>query len=177
MTASRRLSRLRSLPKRSLAIVACTVAGVLAGYLLGGSGRVAAREPVSIAEAGIGFTARLDTGATISSINAHEIEVIGGSSPADSGDTGKLIRFTVENAEGEKARVETTIEQVRGIRTSDCHELRYHVYLTVVHEGTRYKLLMNLNDRSESKDKLLLGRNWLQHGFAVDITKDALNKS
>ena len=63
------------------------------------------------------------------------------------------------------------IEQVRGIATSDCSELRYHVYLTVVRDGARYRLLMNLNDRSRSKDKLLLGRNWLRHGFVVDVSK------
>lgn len=68
--------------------------------------------------------------------------------------------------------MESKIEQVRGIATSDCGEIRYHVCLTVVRRGGRYRLLMNLNDRLRSKDKLLLGRNWLRHGFVVDVTKN-----
>ena len=86
----------------------------------------------------------------------------------------KESRFAslVVNKSGTASRVESKIEQVRGIATSDYGEIRYHVYLTVVRRGERYRLLMNLNDRLRSKDKLLLGRNWLRHGFVVDVTKN-----
>ena len=160
-----------SLPMTIVLAVACAGIGALAGYVLGQRGQLGAYATVSIAEAGIAFNARLDTGATVSSINAGEIEVIGGSPVPSTSDTGKRVRFTLENGRGENRRVEATIEQVRGIKTSDCKEVRYHVYLTVRHRGESYRLLMNLNDRSGSKDKLLLGRNWLRHGFSVDVTK------
>lgn len=150
---------------------ACAGMGGVLGYAMAERGQLGASESVSIVEAGLEFDARLDTGATVSSINAHEIEVVGGSAPPSSRDSGKQIRFTLENGRGESRRIEARIEQVRGIRTSDCQELRYHVYLTVRHRGESYRLLMNLNDRSGSKDKLLLGRNWLRHGFSVDVTK------
>ena len=135
------------------------------------SERLSAKEPVFIDEAALEFSARLDTGATISSINARDIEVVGGSGTPQRTDRGKRVRFTIENAAGQNARLEATIDQVRGIASSDCRELRYHVYLTVVHGGASYRLLMNLNDRKGSKDKLLLGRNWLRHGFVVDVSR------
>ncbi len=149
----------------------CTGLGGFLGYTLALDTRLGAYESVSIVEAGLDFDARLDTGATVSSINAREIEVVGKSMQPSANDTGKQIRFTLENGRGESRRLEARIEQVRGIKTSDCQELRYHVYLTVRHRGRSYRLLVNLNDRSGSKDKLLLGRNWLRHGFSVDVTK------
>jgi hypothetical protein len=149
----------------------CVVVGALAGYGWGQQQRLSALETVLIDEAGLRFAARLDTGATVSSINARDIEVVGGSGTPSRSDAGRRVRFTLENSAGQNARVETTIDQVRGIQSSDCRELRYHVYLTVVHAGESYRLLMNLNDRSNSKDKLLLGRNWLRHGFVVDVSR------
>jgi hypothetical protein len=171
MPASPRRSSTVSLPIAIVLGLVCAGLGGFAGHMLAHRGQLGAYEPVSIVEAGLDFDARLDTGATVSSINAHAIEVVGGSTPPSVGDTGKQVRFTLENGRGESRRIEATIEQVRGIKTSDCQELRYHVYLTVRHRGESYRLLMNLNDRSGSKDKLLLGRNWLRHGFSVDVTK------
>ncbi len=151
--------------------LACALIGAFAGYNWVRAERLSAVEQVFIDEAALAFVARLDTGATVSSINARDIEVVGGSGTPQRSDAGKRVRFTLENSVGENARVEATIDQVRGIATSDCRELRYHVYLTVVHDGEPYRILMNLNDRSRSKDKMLLGRNWLRHGFVVDVSR------
>lgn len=153
-----------------LIAVACA-GGVAAGYEWAARRTLPATVTVRIAEADLDFDARLDTGATISSINAHAIEVVGGAGKPQFSDRGKQVRFTLKNASGKQARVAATIDQVRGILSSDCEELRYHVYLTVNYAGTNYRILMNLNDRSRSRDKLLLGRNWLDNGFAVDVTK------
>ncbi len=156
---------------RTVFSIACAVAGAFIGYGWALHERVSATEMVLVDEAAIHFFARLDTGATVSSINALDIQVVGGSGAPQRSDVGKRIRFTVENASGENARVEATIDQVRGIRTSDCRELRFHVYLTIVFAGESRLVLVNLNDRSQSKDKLLLGRNWLRHGFVVDVSR------
>ena len=128
---------------------------------------------VLVHEAGLEFVARLDTGATVSSINAQEIAVIGGGDEPSREDAGKMARFFLVNHDGERRQVTAKIEEVRGIRTADCRELRYHVYLTVRHRGTAYRVLTNLNDRSRSGEKLLLGRNWLRYGFAVDPGKES----
>ncbi len=149
----------------------CGLAGGLIGHGWALHQRLSATEDVLIDEGALRFSARLDTGATVSSINARNIEVIGGTGTPQRTDAGKRVRFTLENGEGQHATVEATIDRVRGIQTSDCRELRYHVYLTVVHAGESYRILMNLNDRTRSKDKLLLGRNWLRHGFVVDVSR------
>lgn len=128
---------------------------------------------VVIREADLPFRARLDTGATVSSINAENLEIVGGDVPPSRDDAGRTIRFTLINHDGQRREVSARIEEVRGVRTADCRELRYHVYLTVEFRGRAYRVLTNLNDRSRSPDKLLLGRNWLRYGFAVDPLKSA----
>ena len=129
-------------------------------------------ETVVVQEAALEFVARLDTGATVSSINAQEIAVIGGGEKPSRDDAGKMASFILINHDGERKQVTAKIEEVRGIRTADCRELRYHVYLTVHYRGKAYRVLTNLNDRSRSGEKLLLGRNWLRFGFAVDPGKE-----
>ena len=134
---------------------------------------LAPQEVVTIDEAGIRFRARLDTGAVVSSINAHEIEVHDGGVKPSRHDVGKRISFVLINENGERRAVTSKIEQVRGIRTADCREVRYHVYLHVSHRGRTHRVLANLNDRSRARDKLLLGRNWLYHGYAVAPVKQS----
>ena len=166
--------KLMSNPKQFWWIIfalVCGFLGAFAGYCWALAERLPAVAQVFIDEASLEFAARLDTGATVSSINARDIEVVGGSGTPLRSDAGKRVRFTLENSAGQNARVEATIDQVRGIATSDCRELRYHVYLTVVYDGEPYRVLMNLNDRTSSKDKMLLGRNWLRHGFVVDVSR------
>lgn len=151
--------------------VALVFAGVVCGFVLGrwsaAQWVLSPRETVTVVEAGMQFNARLDTGAVVSSINAHDIEVVGGSGRPSREDVGREIRFTLVNDSGERRELTARIEQVRGIRSADCREVRYHVNLTVEFRGRRHRVLANLNDRSRAGDKLLLGRNWLRHGYAV----------
>ncbi|MGE0482718.1 MAG: RimK/LysX family protein [Gammaproteobacteria bacterium] len=156
---------------RAAAAAALLVAGLVVGYVLGvGTAERRILEPVvtvRIGEAGLDFRARLDTGAVVSSVNAHDLEVVGGSGRPSLQDVGREIRFTLVNDAGDERRLAARIAQVRGIRMADCREVRYHVYLTVLFHGQAYRVLANLNDRSNAGDKLLLGRNWLYHGYAV----------
>ena len=151
--------------------------GLMVGILFGRSytwqTTLSPTEDVVIEKAGLTFHARLDTGAVVSSINAHEIEVIGGSGTPSRKDVGRQIRFVLVNAANERQAVTAEIAQVRGIRMADCREVRYHVYLTVRFRGRTQRILTNLNDRSRSGEKLLLGRNWLLQGFAVGPVTEA----
>jgi hypothetical protein len=122
---------------------------------------------VTLAESGQTFHARLDSGAVVSSINAHELKVLDSDGPPSARDTGKTISFVLINERGERQPLTAPIAQVRGIRSADCREIRYHVYLTVQFRGKNYRVLTNLNDRSKAGELLLLGRNWLRNGFAV----------
>ena len=75
-----------------------------------------------------------------------------------------------------KAKLESSIYQVllgmsdvKSVRTGDCREWRYHVYLTLIFHGREERLLVNLNDRSASSEKMLVGRDFLEHGYAVQV--------
>ena len=149
----------------------CVLLGAAVGFLAGQRWCSQATLPaviaVTLTETGQAFQARLDTGAVVSSINAHELKVLGSEGPPSGRDTGKMISFVLINERGERRPFTARIAQVRGIRSADCREIRYHVYLTVQFRGKDYRVLTNLNDRSGAPDMLLLGRNWLHHGFAV----------
>ncbi|MSR13334.1 MAG: hypothetical protein EXR86_01985 [Gammaproteobacteria bacterium] len=116
--------------------------------------------PVVIQEAQLEFAARLDTGAEVSSINATDVAVIGGEGRPTRRDIGRQVAFTVLNERGERARLQTKIIGIHAIKTADCREFRYHVSLTVQRDG-----------RAQSAEKLLLGRNWLEAGYLVDVTR------
>lgn len=159
------------LPKRTATGAVLLLSGLSLGYLAGAWSverrMLAPLTQVVVAEADLGFEARLDTGATVSSINAQDVTVIGGDARPGRDDVGRIARFVLINGAGERRTLRAPIAQVRGVRMADCREVRYHVYLTIVHRGRAHRVLTNLNDRSAASDKLLLGRNWLQHGYAV----------
>ena len=152
-------------------VATCLLGGLLIGGALGywwtQRALLTPTIAVTVTESGQTFNARLDTGAVVSSINATEIKVLGSDSPPAASDTGKLISFVLINDAGERHQLTARVAQVRGIRSADCREVRYHVYLTFRFRDRDYRVLTNLNDRSSAGDKLLLGRNWLRYGFAV----------
>jgi hypothetical protein len=162
-----------------LALLLCLpVAGFLIGDLQAASRALvlAGEEEIVIAEAGIAFRARMDTGAGISSIHAEDIEVLGGESADPQQHHGRMVRFTLVNENDARATITTRIERVRSIRTGDCEKSRYHVYLTLTHGGRSERVLVNLNDRSYSPNRLLVGRNWLRQGFLVDVSRNTGGK-
>lgn len=165
------MARPKSFIKILIGAMLCLTLAAAGGFVAGGrwAGRntLSALVPVTIAESGQVFQARLDTGAVVSSINAHELKVLDSDGPPSGRDTGKMISFVLINEHGERRPLTAKIAQVRGIRSADCREIRYHVYLTVQFRGKNYRVLTNLNDRSNAGDMLLLGRNWLRNGFAV----------
>lgn len=57
------------------------------------------------------------------------------------------------------------MEKSEIIKTSEGRAKRLFVYLTVDWQGEEKRVLVNLNDRSEMKYLLLLGRNWLERDF------------
>jgi hypothetical protein len=149
------------------AVSISAIVGCVVGLWWGGRNTLDPTISIDLVEAGLGFQARLDSGAVVSSINALDIRVIGGGAEPAQSDAGKLVSFVLVNERGERKQLSARIVQVRGIRTADCREVRYHVYLTVKFRGRSHRILTNLNDRSRAEDKLLLGRNWLWHGYAV----------
>jgi hypothetical protein len=127
-------------------------------------------EEVRVSEAGLPFLARVDSGARACSIHATSIE-IRDASPNPGEDVGKAISFDVENGKGEKVRVSTTLDRVVRVRSAVGAEERPAVYLTFEWNGAPKRVLVTLRDRGQMQYKLLLGRNWLEDDFVVDVSR------
>lgn len=125
---------------------------------------VGATEVIRIEEADFDIKARVDTGARTSSIHAENIRVEGSGNPE-----GKAISFYLVNRNGQSRKIETRVSSVVTVRTSEGSERRYKVPLTLEWKNTKKTILLTLNDRSEMEYRLLLGRNWLQQDFLVDV--------
>lgn len=128
---------------------------------------VGATEVIFIEDANLSLKARVDTGAKTSSIHAERIEVDSSSDPR-----GKPISFYVVTRDGESRKIESRVSSVVKVRTSEKSEYRYVVPLVMKWNNSKKTVLVTLNDRSNMEYRLLLGRNWLQGDFIVDVDKN-----
>lgn len=126
---------------------------------------VGATEMIEIQPAGLDFKARIDTGAKTSSIHAENIEIDLSGDPQ-----GKPIAFELINKQGQSQWVDTHVARLISVKTSEGSEIRYAVPLTVNWKNSSKTVLVTLNDRKHMQYGLLLGRNWLQDDFVVDIS-------
>ncbi|MEQ8838573.1 MAG: RimK/LysX family protein [Lacipirellulaceae bacterium] len=117
------------------------------------------------------FTARVDTGATTSSINVDDWK-IADKSQGMKKKLGKKIRFLIKNEQGKSKWLERKITEISVIKTSEREETRYKVPVTLVCNGVKKRVLVSLNDRSHMKYPMLLGRNYLEGDFLVDVEID-----
>jgi len=125
-------------------------------------------ETLRIEEAKLDFVARIDTGARVTSLHATDIRV---DDPAaeKKDNAGKTIHFRTSNAVGEDRDLTAVISKVTRVRNAQGSEYRYVVELTLLWDGDRKKVLINLRDRSAMRYKLLIGRNWLKDDYLVNI--------
>ena len=119
---------------------------------------VGALARVDIVEAGIEFVGRVDTGAKTTSINAQDITAANG-----------RVSYRLVNDEGKSRNLSSEIVKRDAVKNADAREERYFIYLTLRYQQDTKKILVNLNDRSASTYKLLLGRNWLSGSYLVDV--------
>lgn len=117
------------------------------------------------------FTARVDTGATTSSIHVEEWKIADQAKEMTK-NLGKKIRFLIKNEEGKSKWLERKITEISVIKTSEQEETRYKVPVTLTCNGVKKKVLVSLNDRSHMKYPMLLGRNYLEGDFLVDVEID-----
>lgn len=119
---------------------------------------------------GVEFTARVDTGAAVSSIHVEPEDVrIEDESPEPTENIAKKVRLRLDNGEGEKAWVETRIQDYVEVRSANGAEQRYRVRLPLQCGDVQKYAVVNLNDRSEMTFRLLLGRDFLRDDFLVDV--------
>jgi len=114
------------------------------------------------------FKARVDTGATTSSLHAEDW-VIEDEAEEMTDNVGKQIRFRIKNQNGKSEWIESRIAEVGLVKTSEEEEHRYKVYVTLRWKDVKKKVLVTLNDRSHMKYPMLLGRNFLRGDFVVDV--------
>lgn len=133
---------------------------------------VGATETVTVAESGLAFLGRVDTGAATCSVHAVDTELLG-PVPVGGSPVGRQVAFTLLNEHGESRRLNARVEKIESVRTSEGKEERLCVYLTVGWQGEEKRVLVNLNDRSAMTYRLLLGRNWLENDYLVDVTRSS----
>ncbi len=123
---------------------------------------------IAEAESELDFKARVDTGATTSSVHVEEW-AIEDESPIMEENIGKKIRFRIMNHRGESEWLESRIAEIGSVKTSEQREDRYKVELTLCWQDVKKPILVTLNDRSHMKYPMLLGRNFLAGEFVVDV--------
>lgn len=123
---------------------------------------------VEEAESAISFAARVDTGATSTSLHVEEFKVENESKRMVE-NVGKTIRFRIKNIRGEAQWLKRKIAEISVIKTSERQEVRYKVPVTLNCNDVEKRVLVSLNDRSHMKYPVLLGRNYLQDTFVVDV--------
>lgn len=117
------------------------------------------------------YLARVDTGATTTSLHATDY-LIRGEAEDPLENVGKTINFLTVSGRGETKRVTAEIVRVQSVASAQGREQRYMVRLTLAAEGVSKSVLVNLRDRSAMKHKLLVGRDWLADDFLVDVSRE-----
>lgn len=123
---------------------------------------------IAEAKSELDFKARVDTGATTTSLHVEEW-AIEDESPEMAENVGKKIRIQVKNHRDESQWIESRIQEIGTVKTSAMDEQRYKVKLTLRWNDVKKRVLVTLNDRSRMQYPLLLGRNFLQGDFVVDV--------
>lgn len=123
---------------------------------------------IAEAHSSLDFKARVDTGAMTTSVHVEEWAIEGESEQMEE-NVGKKIRFRMKNHKGESQWLESRIEEIGVVRTSEQEEARYKVQLTLCWNDVKKQVLVTLNDRSHMKYPMLLGRNFLEGDFVVDV--------
>lgn len=121
-------------------------------------------EQVYIKEAKMKLTARVDTGATTSSISADDIVRF-------ERDGDKWVRFVIRDNKGKKSElIEKPLSRIVRIKQHDSEgQRRLVVDLQILMGPIRIKREFSLTDRSDFKYPVLIGRNVLRSKAAVDV--------
>ena len=118
--------------------------------------RVGAVENVVLLPWGVPMPARIDTGAATSSLDARDITV-----------KGKTVEFYLPQGYG-GGKVSLPLVRWSTIRSAEARDRRPVVSIEMCIGSRLVRTLVNLNDRSNVKYPLLIGRNTLKRDFLVD---------
>jgi hypothetical protein len=143
------------------------------GYVIDVSKRklIGEQAKINVKEAGLIFKTRIDSGAVQTSMHAVDIHIEDEDKVNMKNNIGKKITFTTANEKNKQRIVTTHIYGTSYIRNAQGDETRYTVMLNIGEPGHEHIVRVNLRDRSLMGYKLLIGRNWLQGHYVVDVTK------
>ena len=150
-----------------LAVVALAVVGaVSSGCAVAPEKRhIGAVEDAVLLPWGIPVRARVDTGATTSSVDARDIQ-LGGP------DGARTATFTLVGDGDRRLRMELPLVEHRHVVTGGGREVqRPVVRMEVCVAGFQGPIDVTLNDRARVEYRMLLGRNVLEGRFVVDVAR------
>jgi hypothetical protein len=116
----------------------------------------------------LSFLARVDTGAASCSIHCEEW-AIEDEAELMQENIGKQIRILLGNHKDEPEWIESQIDRCVTVKTSERKEIRYKVPLTFRWKNVEKQVVVTLNNRGHMNYPVLLGRNFLEGDFVVDI--------
>ncbi len=124
---------------------------------------------------GLSFPARVDTGAETCSLHVEKID-IQDKTARRTKNVGKSVRFLLKGSDGKTQWVEGIVADAVRVKSSSLKsgevDHRYKVRLTLQWKDVRKEVLVTLNDRTSMEYPLLIGRNFLQSDFLVDVDVD-----
>jgi hypothetical protein len=150
---------------------AAQAAQAMAGAVGLGKRILGAVTEVACEQSELVFAARVDTGATTCSVHVEKWE-ISDESAEMAENVGKQIRFFIKNHRDDGQWVVSKIVELATIKTSEREEQRYKVPMTLVCQGVKKEVLVSLNDRAHMQYPMLVGRNFLQDDFLVDVSAE-----
>jgi hypothetical protein len=166
-----------------LALASALIAGTVIVMNVEGSDSVPNKEKriigatamVSELSSGLRFPARVDTGAETCSLHVERIE-IEDKTPRRVHNIGKAIRIKLKGNDGKSHWIEGIVADAVRVKSSSLpegeYDHRYKVRLTLEWKDVRKEVLVTLNDRTDMEYPLLLGRNFLNGDFLVDVSQD-----
>jgi hypothetical protein len=132
---------------------------------------IGAIEHVSLSPPDVVYKARIDTGATGSSIHATNIVRF-------ERDGERWVRFSIDDPAGEPVTLERKIVRRIRVRQAELEgfERRVVVMMTVTLGSITDQLEMSLTDRSSMEFPVLIGRNFLRNIAIVDVSQEMIAK-
>jgi len=126
----------------------------------GGPITIGAVEDVVLLPWGVRLPARIDTGATTSSLDARMIKV-----------KRKKVEFKLAARYG-GLKIRLPLVRWATVKTAQATTKRPVVMMELCIGSKRLRTEVNLNDRSTVDYPLLIGRNTIQHSFVVDCSTE-----
>ena len=120
--------------------------------------KLGAVENVVLLPWGVLMPARIDTGAATSSLDARNLVV-----------KGKMVEFNLPQQYGGR-RILLPLYKWKTIKTAEALDRRPVVIIELCIGSRRVRTHVNLNDRSNVKYPLIVGRNTLSHDFVIECS-------